>query len=106
MLAVLVLAFAAGALAQTPQPCDGPDTFTARFRHFDRERGYYVQGKMYFDKLNKRVREFEEFDFNRTESYYDRLKLYTSIPGSDNKANKLRVIWGKVTRPHGRSGAV
>merc|ERR1711963_1063383 len=76
MLPLLVLALAAAATAQTPTPCEGPETFTARFRHFDRERGYYVKGKMFFDRINRRVREFEEFDINKTESYYDRLKLY------------------------------
>merc|ERR1711963_620223 len=76
MLALFVLALAACALAQDPQPCSGPASFTARFRHFDRERGYYVEGKMYYDKVNRRIREFEKFDINRTDSYYDRLKLY------------------------------
>merc|ERR1711963_769334 len=76
MLAFIVLALAAGALAQNPQPCDGPASFTARFRHFDRERRFYVEGKMFYDHANRRIREFEMFDINRTDTYYDKLKLY------------------------------
>merc|ERR550534_1761716 len=76
MLALLALALVASALAQTPTPCSGPDSFTARFKHFDRERKLFTEGKMYYDHLNRRIREFEFMDINNKTGTYDRLKLY------------------------------
>lgn len=33
-------------------------------------------------------------------------KNRTPIPGNVRRKTKIRAIWGKVTRPHGTSGAV
>ncbi len=42
---------------------------------------------------------------NLVNSVLSKLFRKTACPGHDKPSN-LRVIWGKVTRPHGRSGAV
>merc|ERR1712136_328403 len=76
MLVLLIAALVAAAAAQIPQPCAGPASFTARFRHTDRERNYTVEGKMYYDHENRRIREFEEMDVRGEREAYDRLKLY------------------------------
>jgi len=77
MHALLIFAALTGvALSQVPLPCVGPASFTARFRHFNRERKYFIEGKMYYDEVNKRIREFEFEDINSTKEAYDKLKLY------------------------------
>ncbi|KAK7103812.1 hypothetical protein V1264_018637 [Littorina saxatilis] len=76
MLVVLILAFVASAMAQVPQPCAGPASFTGRFRHTDRERKFFSEGKIYYDSVNQRIREFEFEDINSDKAVYDKLRLH------------------------------
>merc|ERR1712198_93016 len=46
-----------------------------------------------------------EFYMGKRVAYVYRVSK-ASIAKGDKKASKIRVIWGKVTRPHGSTGAV
>ena len=46
-----------------------------------------------------------EFYMGKRVAYVYRVSK-TSVSKGDKKASKIRVIWGKVTRPHGSTGAV
>ncbi|KAL8598253.1 hypothetical protein ACOMHN_035203 [Nucella lapillus] len=56
---LILLPLLAGALAQ-----------------FDKERKEFVEGKMYYDAVNQRIREFEYEKIGSTSAFYDKLKLY------------------------------
>ncbi|XP_076464713.1 uncharacterized protein LOC143296574 [Babylonia areolata] len=73
---LLVLVVVSGALGQIPTPCGGPPSFTGNFRRFDRERQEFVEGKMFYDAVNQRIREFEFEKIGSTSAVYDKLKLY------------------------------
>ena len=40
---------------------------------------YYVNGQMYYDSVNKRIREFEFEELGREKMAYDKLKLYNLV---------------------------
>ncbi|PVD25956.1 hypothetical protein C0Q70_13622 [Pomacea canaliculata] len=76
MRAVVLLSLIAVALAQQPSQCPGPSAFSGRFRRIDRERQYFVDGRIWYDELNRRVREFEAEEIGRDREFIDRLVLY------------------------------
>merc|ERR1712227_59509 len=73
---VALLPLAALAAAQAPSPCPGPKSFEGRFNHFDRERQYFVQGRIAFDEQNMRYAEFEDIRAGSQEVFYYKLFLY------------------------------
>ncbi|MCI3311125.1 hypothetical protein MP969_26095, partial [Escherichia coli] len=77
MLTLVLLSLAVCTLAQIPSPCPGPRQFTGNFRTVDRERQFEIDGKIYYDEDNQRIREFEFEQIGSEKSFYDKLKLYT-----------------------------
>ena len=45
----------------------------------DRKRQYKVLGEIYYDAVNKRIREFEMEEIGREREVYDKLKLYNLV---------------------------
>ncbi|KAK7482229.1 hypothetical protein BaRGS_00026578 [Batillaria attramentaria] len=56
---------------------DGPASFTGRFRRVvDKDSNFFVEGRIYYDRDNRRIREFEFEDINHQRAAYDILTFY------------------------------
>ncbi|XP_076464714.1 mammalian ependymin-related protein 1-like [Babylonia areolata] len=54
----------------------GPKSFSGKFRHIDTSRNYTVEGQIFYDEENQRIREFEMQEVGSDKMVYDKLKLY------------------------------
>ena len=45
----------------------------------DREQKFYREGKLYYDAVNKREREFEFEEIGSEKAAFDKLRLYNSV---------------------------
>ena len=76
---ILVLLLAASAVyAQKPVPCTTPPQWSSRFTEYNRADGRFVQGKVSYDAIYKRVRTIEQVQLGKNQTFLDILRLYNS----------------------------
>ncbi|XP_058957631.2 mammalian ependymin-related protein 1 [Pocillopora verrucosa] len=105
MLAVLAsLLLVALVNAQRPVPCATPDVWNGRQMTLDREKEFFVLGRISYDALNERISIVEEVDlFQKGKKYFyeyillHKEKVMYQIELSVNKTGKCKKI--ELTEP-------